>query len=79
MSRRAAVLPDVQRQFGQRLRTLRLQKGLSQEQLADIAELHRTYVSGVERGERNISLVNIDRLARALGVPMASLMPDAPG
>jgi transcriptional regulator with XRE-family HTH domain len=57
------------------LRKLRLQKGISQENLAELAGLHRTYVSGVERGERNISLVNIERLARALAIPLADLMP----
>jgi transcriptional regulator with XRE-family HTH domain len=51
--------------------------GISQEKLADLADLHRTYVSSVERGKRNISLLNIERLAGALGVTMAELMPDA--
>jgi transcriptional regulator with XRE-family HTH domain len=58
-----------------RLREIRLKKGLSQERLAELAGLHRTYVSSVERGERNISLENIDRLANALGEPMTKLMP----
>ena len=61
--------------FGMRLREIRLKKKLSQERLAELAGLHRTYVSSVERGERNISLENIDRLAKALGEPMAKLMP----
>lgn len=61
--------------FGMRLREIRLKKQLSQERLAELAGLHRTYVSSVERGERNISLENIDRLANALGEPMAKLMP----
>lgn len=68
-------MPDIQERFGQRLRKLRTQQGVSQEKLAELADLHRTYVSGVERGERNISLVNIERLAKALGVSMADLMP----
>lgn len=55
-------------QFGQRLRELRKSSGLSQEALAYAAELDRSYVGGVERGEYNISLVNICILARALGV-----------
>jgi transcriptional regulator with XRE-family HTH domain len=67
--------PDIQTRFGQKLRKLRSQKRISQERLAELAELHRTYVSGVERGERNISLVNIERLATALGLTMAELMP----
>ena len=68
-------MPDIQERFGRNLRKLREKKGLSQEKLAQLADLHRTYVSGVERGERNISLVNIERLANALAVPLAELMP----
>lgn len=67
----------MQVRFGGRLRETRRKKGISQERLADLAGLHRTYVSGVERGERNISLVNIERLAIALDVAMSDLMPDA--
>jgi transcriptional regulator with XRE-family HTH domain len=70
-------LSDVQVRFGQRLREIRRKKGISQERLADVAGLHRTYVSGVERGERNISLLNIERLAIALDVAMSDLMPSA--
>ncbi|MGV9554546.1 helix-turn-helix domain-containing protein [Streptomyces sp. NPDC003522] len=62
--------------FGRNARKLRIKAGLSQEQLADIAHLHRTYVGSVERGERNISLVNIYRLAEALGVSPTQLLPD---
>ncbi|MEX2122119.1 MAG: helix-turn-helix transcriptional regulator [Pirellulales bacterium] len=65
----------MQGRFGRKLRDTRLRIGISQERLAELAGLHRTYVSGVERGERNISLVNIERLAKALGVSMADLMP----
>lgn len=58
------------------MREVRLQKGgVSQEKLAELAGLHRTYVSSVERGERNISIVNIEKLANALGVTLAVLMP----
>ena len=54
--------------FGRRLRAARKEKGFSQESLALACELDRTYIGGVERGERNISLVNIIRIAKALEI-----------
>ena len=68
-------MKDIQQLYGDRLRQIRTKKGMSQEALADAAELHRTYVSSVERGERNISLVNISRLADALGVCIRDFFP----
>ena len=56
--------------FGKQVRFFRKQKALSQEELADLCELHRTYIGSVERGERNITLVNAEKIAIALGVPM---------
>ena len=69
-------MSDVLERFGKRLREVRERVGVSQEKLAEMSGLHRTYVSSVERGKRNISLLNIERLAGALEVPMAELMPD---
>jgi transcriptional regulator with XRE-family HTH domain len=60
--------------FGKRVRELRLARGLSQEKLAEIADLHRNYVGGVERGERNVSLVNIVKLAHGLSVRPTKLL-----
>lgn len=60
--------------FAQNLRQVRLARGLSQEALADLAGLHRTYVGSVERGERNISLDNIERLSTALKIELGSLL-----
>jgi len=60
--------------FGARLRELRLQKKLSQEDLAEASGLDRTYVSSCERGNRNISLLNISKLAKALGLDPAELL-----
>ena len=54
--------------FGKRVREFRLKAKLSQEELADLAGLDRSYIGGVERGERNVSLVNICRIARALNI-----------
>ncbi len=70
------ALSDVLVTFGMKLRAAREKAGVSQEKLAELSGLHRTYVSSVERGRCNISLQNIERLAQALGVTMAELMPD---
>ena len=64
----------IKREFGERLRSIRQAKELSQEALALACELDRTYVGGVERGERNVSLLNICKIARALGISPKELM-----
>jgi len=64
---------QIQGSFGERVRGLRKQKGLSQESLALACGLDRTYIGGVERGERNISLLNIHKIAGALGVKAKDL------
>lgn len=76
MARRPAPVLKRRRDFGQRVRVLRAERGLSQEALADLAGIHRTYVGSVERGERNIALDNINALADALGVSPAQLVDD---
>lgn len=68
-----AQLSLIRQAFGDEIRRLRTERGISQEALADLAELHRTYVGSIERGERNISLDNIARLAKALNVPLATI------
>ncbi|MBN2575179.1 MAG: helix-turn-helix transcriptional regulator [Deltaproteobacteria bacterium] len=69
---------DLER-FGARVRAERARQGVSQEDLADRAGIHRTYLGGVERGERNIGLLNVLRIARALGVPPSVLFKDFQG
>ena len=64
---------DLRISFGRRVRELRLGLGLSQEELAERAGLHRNYVGGLERGERNVALINIGKLARALNVSPTEL------
>ena len=68
---------DVKRRFGAAVRARRRLLGLSQERLAERAGLHRTYVAEVELGKRNVSLVNIERLAAALAVSIPGLFSEA--
>ncbi len=75
---RAVSQTDLQR-FGARVRAERERLGVSQEDLADRAGMHRTYLGGVERGERNVGLLNVLRIARALGVAPAALLKDFHG
>jgi transcriptional regulator with XRE-family HTH domain len=65
--------PDVRERFGFAVKARREELGLTQEDLAGRAGIHRTYLSDVERGSRNLSLVNIEKLAAALGLPMSEL------
>lgn len=64
----------ARQRFAESLRRLRIQKGFSQEALAELADLHRTYVGSVERGERNISIDNMEALATALGVELGEML-----
>ena len=60
--------------FGERIREERLKRNLSQEELAARAGVHRTYIGMIERAEKNITLGNIEKLAKALGVPIEELL-----
>lgn len=65
---------NVLTRFGKAVRQLRQEKHISQEEFADMCGLHRTYISDVELGKRNISLVNIEKLALSLQISMAKLL-----
>lgn len=66
-------MQDVRQRLGERIRKLRLKKGWSQEHFADICGLHRTYVGAVERGEKNLTLANLQILADTLQITIAQL------
>lgn len=65
----------IKQVVGQRVRALRTKRGLSQEELGFESGLHRNYIGGIERGERNVAVVNLARLAKALGVRPRDLLP----
>lgn len=65
---------DITKKFGGRVKALRLQKGMSQGDLAKKLGVHSTYISKIERGEQNISIQGLDKLAKTLGVPTNELI-----
>ena len=65
---------SILKRFAHNVRTLRNKKGWTQEQLARRADLHRTYIGSIERYERNVSLLNIERIAKAFGVKARDLI-----
>jgi len=77
MSRRKVQPESVRSRLARNLRAFRASKGISQEALGDLANLHRTYVGSIERLERNVSLDNIEKLAIALEVDVVDLLAKA--
>lgn len=73
MPRHKKRCEDILQVFGRRVRGLRAEQGLSQEAFADKCGLDRTYIGGIERGERNVALRNISRLANSLGMSISDL------
>jgi transcriptional regulator with XRE-family HTH domain len=65
---------SILKKFGKRVRELRTERNLTQQQLADISGLHKNYIGMVERGERNPSLLNIDVLSKSLKVSISELL-----
>lgn len=68
---------DLLIRFGKTVRKLRMQQNISQEAFADRCDLHRTYISDIERGQRNLSLENIEKIASALGTTVSQLFAEA--
>ncbi len=64
----------ARRKLAYQIRMLRSQRGWSQETLAEVAGLHRTYISGIERAERNVGLDNVEKIAAAFGLPVCELL-----
>lgn len=65
---------DVQRRIAVNVKRVRKERGLSQEELADRAGVHRTYVSQIERGVKNATFISLDKIAKALGTPLSELV-----
>jgi transcriptional regulator with XRE-family HTH domain len=76
MAKRLSGAGRLRSTFAENLRKVRSKRLLSQEKLAELTGLHRTYVGSVERGERNISIDNIERFSLALHVPVSELLSD---
>ncbi len=68
-----AINKKILTQFGKRVREERLKKGISQEKLGELAKVHRTYIGMIERAEKNITLTNMEKIAKALGVSIGKL------
>jgi transcriptional regulator with XRE-family HTH domain len=66
----------INEKFGNKVKEIRLKIGISQEELSFRSELHRTYISSIELGKRNVSLVNIEKLAKALGCEISDFFND---
>lgn len=77
MKSQARNKPNARSRLAKNIRALRARDGLSQEALADVVGLHRTYVGSVERSERNVSLDNIEKIAEALNVDICDILSES--
>jgi len=70
------LMKSLKEIFGRQVKRYRKKRGISQEELASLSELHRTYVGAIERGERNVSLNNVEKIASSLDVLVVDLLQD---
>jgi transcriptional regulator with XRE-family HTH domain len=73
--KRGLKMSDIRKLLGDTIKRIRQKKKISQEELTFESRLHRTYISDIERGTRNVSIKNIEKIARALNVSLRELMP----
>ena len=67
-------MEDIKVKFGQRVKELRSSKGYSQEKLAEISDLDRTYIPGIESGKRNVSIAVVEKIAKAFNISISELL-----
>ena len=67
---------DIKEKIGLRIRQLRHEQNISQEAFADVCELDRTYISSIEKGRRNVSIINLEKIANALNISLSTLFND---
>ena len=65
---------DIKKEFGKKIKVFRLEKGISQEELASIADIDRTYISDIEKGDRNVSLIVISKISKAFEISISELL-----
>ncbi len=70
------LIMNIKERIGQRIRQIREQKKMTQKDLSDLSDLDRSYITSVENGQRNISIINLEKLANALGVPLCELFKE---
>jgi len=70
------AMKDIRMKFGAKVKDLRISKGYSQEKLAELSDLDRTYIPGIESGKRNVSLVVIEKIAKAFKIRLSELLND---
>lgn len=68
---------NIKTKFGNKVKTLRKNAEISQEKLADLANIDRTYISSIEKGERNVSIITIEKISRALKIPITDFFQES--